>query len=188
MKKAFPALALALIGAIFSAMLTTSYKNLRENGESYTPALRAGLNTLWDAGVAIALSPWVLIPLGAAILVAVTVAVTVRVTRPKRDPLRAIGARMGQFARAAQHDQNYRRFSSIYHDTMRICHEFEAFIVEVQQHGLDIPSPQSNDATEWIDICGDYFMAVGAHLRSGNIAHALGAAKGFAQRYPPRGN
>lgn len=185
MKRALSGLALALVGAIFSAMLTTSYKSLRENGESYLPALRAGLAALGQKGASVILSPWFLIPMGAIVLVALSVTITLRTARPKPDTFKALGARMGQYARAAQHDQQYRRFPSIYQDTMRICHEFEAFIVEVQQQGLDVPSPQSSDAAEWIDVCADYFMAVGAHLRRGNVAHALGAAQGFAERYPP---
>jgi hypothetical protein len=177
-------LTLAMIGAVGSAMLTTSYKNLRANGESYLPALSAGFRTIGHTVAALFMSPWFLIPIGAVVLVLLTARLTLRASRPKTDPCVQLGVRMNQYVRAAQHDQRFRRFSSLYHDTIRICREIEAFIVEVSQHGIPVPTPQTNQAEEWIDICCEYLMAVGPYLRSGNQSHAIWVAQGFADRYP----
>ena len=167
-------------------MLTTSYKSLRANGESYLPALSVGFRAIGRATVSFGTSPWFLVPVGAVVLVLLTIRLTLRAVHPKADPHKQLGLRMNRYARAAQHDKEYRRFTSIYHDTMRICHEIEAFIVEVSQQGIPVPSPQSNHAEEWIDVCCDYFTAVGPYLRSGNLTYAIGAAHGFADRYPRR--
>ncbi|MFA5990250.1 MAG: hypothetical protein WC803_11685 [Sphingomonas sp.] len=178
---------LALIGAVGGAMLTTNYATMRTNGASYLPALQGGLGSLWHGFIAIVSSLWFLVPLGAIILIFVTVRLTLRATRPKKDPFIAIGHRMNAFVNAAHHDQKFRDLTSVYHDTMRICREMEAFVVEIQMNGIPVPSHQSNSAEDWIDLCCEYFTAVGPYLRNGNSTYALGVAQGFADRYPRRG-
>lgn len=181
------ALFLALIGAVGGAMLTTNYTTMRSNGASYLPALQGGLGSLWRWFASFVSLPWFLIPVGALILIFVTVRLTIRATRPKKDPFVAIGRRMDAFVNAAHHDQKFRQFSSLYHDTMRICREMEAFVVEIQMNGIPVPSHQSNSAEDWIDLCCEYFTAVGPYLRNGNSTYALGVAQNFADRYPRRG-
>jgi hypothetical protein len=63
----------------------------------------------------------------------------------------------------------------------------EAFVVEIQMNGIPVPSHQSNSAEDWIDLCCEYFTAVGPYLRNGNSTYALGVAQGFADMYPRRG-
>jgi hypothetical protein len=181
------ALFLALVGAVGGAMLTTNYATMRTNGASYLPAVQSGLGSLWHGLAAFVSSPWFLIPVGAIVLILVTVRLTIRATRPKKDPFVSIGRRMNAFVNAAHHDQKFRDLTSVYHDTMRICREMEAFVVEIQMNGIPVPSHQSNSAEDWIDLCCEYFTAVGPYLRNGNSTYALGVAQGFADMYPRRG-
>lgn len=184
--KILSGLLLALVGAVMGAMLTTSYDDLRTNGGSYLPAVGSGFRSLARSFGSTVQQPWFYLPVAAMVIVVCTVKLTVRATKPKIDPYRTMGLRMARYATAAQHDQRYRQFRSIYRDTIRICHEIEAFVVEVQMLGIPVPSPRSNDAEDWIDVCCDYFTAVGPYLRSGNVSHALGTAQSFAERFPPR--
>lgn len=185
--KALGALALAFIGAVAGGMLTTSYKDLRSNGESYVPALSGGLSALKGMAASMLASPWFYLPVAAILTVWVTALVTMRVTKPKagRDPFVRLGWRMAKYVNVALHDKQYRRFS-IYHETMKVCHEMEAFIVEIEQMGIPVPHPQSTNAEDWIDLCGDYLSAIGPYLRSGNTGHAIDVGAGFAERYPRR--
>jgi hypothetical protein len=178
------ALALAMFGAVGSAMLTTDYSTMRRNGASYLPALQTGLGSIAHSLWAFVTSAWFLIPVGAIVLIFVTVRLTLRASRPKIDPYASLGNRMNGFVNAAHHDQKYRQFTTMYHDTMRICREMEAFMEEVRLNGLPVPSPQSNSAEDWIDLAGDYFTAVGPYLRNGNFAAAVNVAQGYANRYP----
>jgi hypothetical protein len=177
------AIILALIGAVAGAMLTTNYSNMRTNGASYVPALQAGVRGLGQALISVLTSPWLLVPLGLIALVTLTVALTLRATKPKADPLKMLGYRMSKFVDAAHHDQRFREFRTLYNDTMRICREMEAFMIEVRMQGLPTPSPQSEHAEDWIDLACDYFTAVGPYLRNGNQAHATAVAQDFANRY-----
>ncbi len=184
--KGLSGLLLALIGAVAGAMLTTSYKDLRTNGGSYLPAVGSGFRSLAASLGSAVLQPWFYLPVAAMVIVYCTVKLTLRATKPRADPYRTMGLRMARYATAAQHDQRYRQFRSIYKDTIRICHEIEAFVVELQMLGVPVPSPRSHDAEEWIDVCCDYFTAVGPYLRNGNVSYAMSTAQGFAERYPPR--
>lgn len=183
----FGAMVLTLASAVGGAMLTTNYSAMRSNGASYLPALQGGLVSLWRGSITVVSSPWFFIPLGALALVLVTVRLTIRVNRPKKNPYGALGYRMDQFVDAAHQDQRYRGFSTLYHDTMRLCREIEAFIVEIHSKGIPIPSPQSNSAEDWIDLCCEYFTAVGPYLRNGNFNYALVVAQKFSDRYPRPG-
>jgi hypothetical protein len=182
--KAVVALTLALAGSVFGAMLTTDYTTMRKNGVSYVDALGGGLGAVWDMAFGVAASAWFLIPLAAAALIYTTVKVTLWTTKPKADPLVSLGVRMNAFVDLAQHNQRFRKFS-FYNDTMRVCHEMEAFIVRVAGHGIPVPAAQSNEAEAWIDLCCDYLTAVGPFLRGGDDVHAMAVAKGFADRNPP---
>lgn len=181
------ALALAIFAAVVSAMFTTDYHDFLKNGASYLPALAAGLRAVGRGLWALAVSPWLLIPLGTLVVVVVTALITLRVSRSKKpDPLIQVGWKMAKAVELAQHDRRNRDFTTIYHGTMQACRELQAFMVEVQKAGLPIPHPQSQSAEDWIDLCGDYCTAVGPFLRSGNVAHATNMAQFYADKNPPR--
>lgn len=177
------AIMLALAGAALGAMLTTNYASMRKNGASYLPALQSGATSLGQTIWSVLTSPWVTVPLGLIALVAMTVAVTMRITRPKVDPLKALGYRMNKFVDAAHQDRRFRQFTTVYHETMCVCREMEAFMVEVRAHGLPTPVPQTERAEDWIDLACEYFTAVGPYLRNGNQAYAFATAKNFSDRY-----
>lgn len=185
MRKAFGAIALTLFGVVIGAMLTTDYSTLRANGSSYWTALQSGLLAVWAFVVSIITSVWFLVLAGAILLVVVTSILTRRALRPKANPYAVIGRRMNHFVDVAHHDQKFRDFRSLYHDTMRVCREMEAFMFEVNAVGLPIPSPQTQSAEDWIDLCCDYLTAVGPFLRNGNFEHAKRLAMQFSERNPP---
>ena len=181
--KIIGAIMLAVVSAVLGAMLTTNYALMRQNGASYLPALQSGATSLWHTLWSFLTSPWVTIPLGLITLVAMTVAVTMRMTRPKVDPLKALGYRMNKFVDAAHQDRRFRQFTTVYHETMRVCREMEAFMVEVRAYGLPTPVPQTEQAEDWIDLACEYFTAVGPYLRNGNQDYAFATAKNFSDRY-----
>lgn len=184
--KIIGAIMLAIVGAVLGAMLTTNYASMRKNGASYLPALQSGGTSLWHTLCSVLTSPWVTIPLGLIALVIVTVAGTMRMMRPKVDPLKELGHRMNKFVDVAHQDRRFRQFTTVYHETMRVCREMEAFMVEVRAHGLPTPVPQTQLAEDWIDLACEYLTAVGPYLRNGNQAHALATAKSFSDRYGAR--
>jgi len=181
------ALALAIFAAVVSATFTTDYHDFIKHGASYLPALGAGLASVWHHVWSAATSPWLLIPLGAILLIATTVVVTLRITKGKKpDRLVQLGWKMSKAVQLAQHDQQNRDFRTIYHGTMQACRELQAFMVEVQEAGIPVPHPQSQSAEEWIDLFGDYCTAVGPFLRSGNVTHAMNMARFYAEKSPPK--
>lgn len=178
------ALALAFASAVGGAMLTTNFSTMRANGASYLPAVQAGLKSIVHALAGFVTSLWFVVPVAALLLVILTARATLRISRPKRDGNIELGRRMNVLVNAAHHDQKFRRFTSHYMDTMRVCREMEAFMVEVQMQGIPVPSPQSDSAEEWIDLSCEFLTAVGPYLRNGNFPHAVAAAQAFADRYP----